>query len=238
MLNHKYISGEYASKNPDWDTQDSPWKADIIFNMMLKNDIKPRTLVEIGCGAGDVLVNLSKKMNCIFKGYDISPNLLKFWQRNESANITFELGDFEKINQDRYDVILVLDVVEHVSDPFYFIESLKTSADYYIFHIPLDLNSISVLREKPLLHVREKVGHVHYFTKNIALAMLKESGFMIVDHTYTDAFFHASRISIKSLIAAVPRYLLGIINKDFSARLLGGQTLLVLARNEANNSGS
>ena len=52
----------------------------------------------------------------------------------------FELGDVTKISERFFDVILVLDVIEHLEDYFSFLRTIKERALYKIFHIPLDLS--------------------------------------------------------------------------------------------------
>jgi len=123
-----------------------------------------------------------------------------------------------------------LDVFEHVPNPFDFLSQLQGRADYYVFHIPLDLNAISVIREAPLLYVREKVGHIHYYTKGLALALLEECGYQIMDWSYTGASFNAPQRALKTRLAQIPRHLVYAINKDMGVRLLGGETLMVLAK--------
>jgi hypothetical protein len=69
--------GEYLEYNPTWHAEDSAWKADQIYKLLKKNNIHPRMVAEIGCGAGAVLSDLSQKdglgRGVRFKGYDISP---------------------------------------------------------------------------------------------------------------------------------------------------------------------
>lgn len=117
-------------------------------------------------------------------GYDIAPDASRFWPQHASKNIELHVGDFMERNQLIHDVVLVLDVIEHLTDPFSFLIRLREHGKQFVFHVPLDLSALSVAREKPLMYVREKVGHIHYFTKNLALAMLRECGYEIVDWRY------------------------------------------------------
>jgi tRNA G46 methylase TrmB len=56
-----YTEGEYLKNNPTWDVEDAPWKADLIFRMMQKHQIDPKTICEIGCGSGEILRHLQLK---------------------------------------------------------------------------------------------------------------------------------------------------------------------------------
>src|SRR5213075_586346 len=53
-----YQSGEYLDKNPTYHVEDSAWKARQIFQMIEKNRVKPASVCEVGCGAGEILKQL------------------------------------------------------------------------------------------------------------------------------------------------------------------------------------
>ena len=124
----------------------------------------------------------------------------------------------------------MLDVLEHLGDPFTFLHRLRDHGDLMVFHFPLDLSAISVLRQTPLLHVRAKVGHVHFFTRGLALALLDECGYEVIEARYTGAALNAPQRSLKTRLAGLLRRLVYAVNRDIGARLLGGETLMVLAR--------
>lgn len=230
-----YESGTYLANNPSWDEEDSEWKADHVLQIMEQNRLSPKSIVEVGCGAGGVLAALHAVFPDIaYSGFDIAPDASKFWEKYAASGIHFYVDDFLVKQTDHFDVLLLLDVFEHVPDPFAFLAGLLGRADYYIFHIPLDLSSVSVARESPLLAVRKKVGHIHYYTRGLAMALLEESGFQVVDWSYTGAAFTAPQPTIRSRLASLPRRLLFALNRDLGARVLGGETLIVLARQETS----
>lgn len=227
----RYTSGAYYEHNPSWDLEDSPWKASRVQALMAAHSIRPGTLAEVGCGAGAVLAALRPVLpETELFGFDIAPAAASFWERHAPARIHFELGDFFEISQRCYDIVLVLDVLEHLANPFDFLVRLSRHAPYFVFHFPLDLSASSVLRESPLLHARVKVGHLHYFTKGLALALLEECGYVVVDWQYTGAAFSAPQRTWKIRLGGLARRLAYAMNKDFGVRLLGGETLMVLAK--------
>ncbi len=226
-----YKSGEYLANNPSWDEEDSEWKAGQVVKILERNHLTPKSIVEVGCGAGGVLASLSEVLPDInYSGFDIAPDASKFWTKHASRKIKFSIGDFLKEETGQFEVLLLLDVFEHVPDPFDFLSALIRRADYYIFHIPLDLSAISVVRESPLLTVRRKVGHIHYYTKGLAVSLLQECGYQIMDWSYTGAAFSAPDPTWKGRLARLPRRLLFALNRDLGVRILGGDTLIVLAR--------
>jgi len=227
---HQYLSDQYALRNPDWDVDDSGWKADLVAKLLADNGIQPDSICEVGCGAGGCLARLRDHYpGSRLVGYDIAPAAERFWSQFTDRNIEFHLGDFTDHDRDHYDVLLLLDVIEHVADPHAFLMQLRGAAEYYVFHIPLDLSALSILREKPILHVREKVGHIHYFTKNLALALLRECGYHVKAWRYSGAAETSPQRTITTTLARLPRKLAYWINKDVGVRLLGGETLLSLA---------
>jgi SAM-dependent methyltransferase len=226
-----YESGEYLASNPTWDEEDSEWKARQVSAMMEKNHITPKSIVEVGCGAGGILASLHDESPEVeYSGYEIAPDASKFWGKHSEKKITFSVADFLYEKTNHFDVLLLLDVFEHVPNPFEFLSEMHGRADYYIFHIPLDLSAMSVAREVPLLNVREKVGHIHYYTKGLALALLKECGYQVLDSSYTGAAFTGPQITWKGRLARLPRRILFGLNRDLGVRLLGGDTLIVLAK--------
>lgn len=226
----RYLSAGYISQNPSWDVADSPWKAKKVLELLTANRIVPKTMVDVGCGAGNVLVQLLEAYpNAYLTGYDIAPDAERFWDAPRAMGVNLKVGDFLDSNVPVQDVLLLLDVVEHLQDPFTFLSRLNGRATHYVFHFPLDLSAMSVLRESPLLLVRNKVGHVHYYTRGLVLALLAECGYRVIVARFTGAAFNAPGRGLKTFLAQIPRRLAFALNHDWGARLFGGETLMVLA---------
>lgn len=227
----RYLSDDYSSHNPSWDSEDSPWKAELVRNVLIRGNLHPQSVAEVGCGAGGVLAELHQYLPASrLRGFDIAPEAVRFWEKYALSGVEFTLGDFLAMDTETYDVVLMLDVIEHLANPFDFLMRARTRGRHFVFHIPLDLSAVSVLRETPLLYVREKVGHIHYFTRALALSLLQESGYEVIDWRYTGAAVRASHHKLRTRLASVPRILMSLWSRDLSARLLGGETLIVLAQ--------
>jgi SAM-dependent methyltransferase len=226
----RYLGSDYVTKNPTWDSEDSPWKAGQVRSILEANGIQPTSFVDVGCGAGLVLAQLQKSYpSAKFTGYDIAPDAERFWEFPRSTGIVLTIGDITAIEVGPFDVLLALDVIEHLADPYSFLERVKTRATHFVFHFPLDLSAMSVLREQPLLKVHDQVGHLHFFTRRLALALLLDCGYQVIDARYTGASFSAPRRGLSARLARLPRRLVSLVSRDWGARLLGGETLMVLA---------
>lgn len=228
-----YRSGQYAASNPSYHTEDSPWKAGQIARLLDKHGLRPRSIAEIGCGAGQVIAHLSREpalRGATFRGYDISPDAIALAQR-EASDVTYVCGDMVALAPPGIDLLLSIDVFEHVPDYMGFLERCRPLAKHHVLHIPLDLHVSAVLRGS-FLASRADVGHLHYFTADSALATLRDTGYRIEDVVYTNPSrdLLGTHPSFRKVLANVPRALVGAVSVPASARLFGGYCLLVLAR--------
>lgn len=221
-------NSEYLRNNPDWHVEDSPWKAKQILKMLVRNSLHPKSIAEVGCGAGEILNQLYYSLpdDIRFAGYDISIDAINLARQRTKDRLDFRNEDFT-ITGDNFDLLLMIDVFEHVEDYMGFLRSCKErKTKYVMFHIPLDIAVDAVLRNK-LMAGRKYVGHLHYFTKETALATLKDCEYEIIDFFYTAGTLELPRF--KSLIF-LPARIMYKINKDLGVKLFSGFSLMVLAK--------
>jgi SAM-dependent methyltransferase len=219
-----YQNGEYLAKNKDWHAAESPWKAQNILTILQKNKVSFESVVEVGCGAGQILTELKDAMpDKQFTGFDISQQASTLWKSQADNGVRYVLGDFLADRQ-AYDLLLLMDVFEHVSDYLGFLKELSSRARYFVFHIPLDMNMIMLAKDEHLA-LRERIGHLHYFSRSTAEATLQDAGYRVMDWFYTadcDLPGHERRINPL-------RKALFKINPDMTVKTLGGWSMMVLA---------
>lgn len=230
-----YTSGDYLATTQTWHTEDSPWKANQLAKIISNNSIYPQTIAEIGCGGGMILKELAEKeflSNAQFTGYDISPQAIELSKQTHHERVNFVCDDLLSNPEiDPFDLLLAIDVFEHVPDYMGFLNKCREKAEYKIYHVPLDLHVSSLIRNV-FISGRYTIGHIHYFTADSAIATLKDTGHEIIDYFYTDGAFGVYRQhpSVKKAIANVPRWVISKFSIPLAARLLGGYSLLVLAK--------
>jgi SAM-dependent methyltransferase len=231
-VTNRYQTSEYFEMNPGWHTEESPWKARQVIRMISRHDLAPKTICEVGSGAGEVLKQLQHNLDseCVFWGYDISPYAFDLSKSRANERLHFKLGDIADEEDAHFDLILVLDVIEHVEDYFTLLRAIKSKSKYKIFHIPLDLSVQTVLRASPMIDDRKQYGHIHYFTKETALQTLRDTGYEVVDYFYSAVSLDLPSTQMKNLLLRVPRKLGFAIHRDLTVRILGGYRLLVLAQ--------
>ncbi len=95
-----------------------PWKARQILGMLARNRMHPQTICEVGCGAGEVLRQLQEHMGdeCEFWGYEISPVAFDLCRVKANERLHFKFAGFTRESVTPFDLILVLDVIEHLED--------------------------------------------------------------------------------------------------------------------------
>lgn len=230
-ITSRYNNGDYLKKNKDWHAGDSLWKASQIDKMITRNKLQLNTICEIGCGAGEILVqlNLKKKYkNIDFFGYEISKDAYALCKKKNKKNIKFFKSDLLKLNK-KFDCVLCIDVFEHVENFFGFLRRLRTKGKYKIFHIPLDLSVSSIIRKK-LLYNRYTIGHLHYFTPETAIQSLKDCGYEIIDIFFTPSYESSSNINLINRLQKIIRKPLYYISPKLTSTLLGGVSLMVLTK--------
>ena len=225
-----YRDGRYAANNPGCGEENAAWKAGQVLRMMNKAELKPSTVCEIGCGSGGILEYMHSVLpaTVAFTGIEPMPEAFAKCSAKSRERIAFRNCTAAEIDE-VFDLVLLLDVFEHVEDYMGFLRSLTRLGRKFIFHIPLDMTAQMVLRDEPIMRVRRMVGHLHYFSKNTALAALQDTGFEVQDWFYSDTRGSAYA-PLRTRMMKLPRRLLMKIAPDFAVRLLGGNPMTVLAR--------
>lgn len=228
-----YRSGRYAEENPDWHDADAPHKALTLAEIARYAALSPRSVADVGCGTGRVLWELKRALDedwpeTIYEGWDIATApLTRARGRYEGQRIDFFEGDF-LASERRVDLVLCVDVIEHIVDDLAFLSALRSRADWFLFRIPLDLSALDVLRPARMLSARRRYGHRHLYSKEIALSLLSEAGYRPEVVRYDRVPPPRETIRQRSVDAArrAAAYTLG----DRAVRALGGFSLVVCAR--------
>lgn len=223
-----YESGAYYARNPGMHLEDSAWKARQIVAMLETHGIKPAAIGDVGCGAGEILNLLSARFpQARLWGYDIAADAVAEARRRANDRFTVHLGEVPA--DAAFDLLLCSDVFEHVEDHFGFLRRIRDRATWKLFQIPLDLSVLSLLTPY-LMANRRGVGHLHYFTRETALATLEECGYAIVDSRYIRWYENVPQTTFRARLARLCRRTLDAVSPDLLAKLMPGLSLMVLAR--------
>jgi len=227
-----YEDGTYLKRNPSWHMEESPFKVRQILRMIRRQHLAPKTVCDVGCGGGLVLDELQMYLpsGCLSIGYDISPDAIAFCSTRRKENLHFRICDITRDPCETFfDLVLILDVFEHVEDYIGLVREIRSKGNYKLFHIPLDLSVQAVVRRNGLLRRRDNFAHLHYFTKETALRTLTDVGYKLVDYFYTPRCIELGDLFLQK-IARLPRQLCFAVSQDLTVRILGGYSLMVLAQ--------
>lgn len=226
-----YTGGDYVARNPGYHTEDSAWKAERILALLTRNRVQAASVCEVGCGAGGVLAELQQRLpaatDCT--GYEISPEGIRRCGPKANARLRFVLGDFTALATPSYDLLLCIDVLEHIEDCRGFARALRSRAALKVFHIPLELSLYKAALPGRLLASTARFGHIHFFNRETALDLLTGAGYEILDACYTPSGIACGR-TLEARLGRAPVRLVSWIHAGLAARLFGAHALLVLAR--------
>ena len=228
-----YSDGTYLAITPSWHTEDSAWKARQIMRGIAQAKIQPASVCDVGCGAGEVIRILADMLaqDVRLVGFEPSPQASGLQRQDHSARLRFIQGDFLEQPMEHFELLLAIDVFEHVPDYLGFLQAIRQRADYAIFHIPLELTALNLLNPLALAHHRNTLGHLHFFDREIALAAIKECGYDILCDFFTNWIeelpHRASRQpKLRRLLAAAKM----IWGEQKAVQWFGGHSLLVVTR--------
>ena len=200
-----YLKDEYIVKNPSLHEKDSPWKVskliplvDKLVEYLDKDEIN---LLDVGGGAGLILDTIStyieKKHGIKVNKFalDSSPGMLKI-QKARNPDIKKALNeDIRKTSLDNkeIDLTLMIDLLEHVSDPIEALNEVKRISNFVIFKVPLEDNLVFkawnfIKRGKPRQEAIETIGHINiYRFRKCKYGIEKYTG-QILDYYFTNVF--------------------------------------------------
>lgn len=173
-------------KEAEWLRLTAVEKVNSIERLLKRNKIRPKNMLELGCGVGAVIKECQRRSLAMkYMGVDYAPEAIDYI-RNHSEGIETIQGDITDSDfyiDDTFDVVILSHVLEHLENPSDFLRVVKKSLkfSYAVIEVPLeDLIASrikSVLRDK----AANKAGHVQFFTSRTFENLLSSNGFKIVD---------------------------------------------------------
>ncbi len=166
-----------------------------VINFIEENKINPTNILEIGGGGGFTAGELCKKFHC--NGTNIDINIPK----ENASNIDHIKLDMSKdklnnvLESENFDLILALDVLEHIESTQDFMESILEiikKETYIIFSLP-NIKNIRVPYQIYIKNTfpRNEQGifdktHLRWFTKKDIKFLLRKYNFNVIKSCYTD----------------------------------------------------
>ena len=223
-----YTDLTFFKRSPMWNDAESLWKSHQISSFICDNKLSINRLIDYGCGTGSILHILSDFLpGRSYLGFDPCPQLSSQWSSYPNIDFTTTF-DLETI--DLNDVILLIDVLEHVLDPYSLLDALCSRAGYVIVHLPLELNLSTLLRPCSLKNAYDEVAHLHFYSPATFEIMCTHLRIDVISKTFTFPYrtLKRTRNNKQKLIDLSRSVISSLISPDISQSVLGGNTALYL----------
>lgn len=147
-----------------------------------------KTILEFGCGEAPLGEALKKRQKCRVVGIELDPEAAAIATKRIDAVYRGDVREIVSIMDERFDWIIGGDIVEHLDEPWSFLDDLRNVANpggHLLLSIP-NLANVSLVND--LLQGRFDyvymgltcVGHLRFFTRQTIADMLTIAGWTIV----------------------------------------------------------
>ena len=127
-----------------------------------------------------------------------------------------------------FDLLLAIDVAEHVEDYYDFLKQCRKKADLMIIALPLDISVRTIFSPQIVKGRRDHFGHIHFFNANTAILSLESCGFEMIDHFFVSVSLEMKRLGMFSKMVVKTLYTL--LGRRWTADMIGSHTLYALVK--------
>ncbi len=137
------------------------------------------SVLEIGCATGELLAAWPLRAGARKVGIDISAANVDV-ARARFPQIEFRCGDFRVLPPERFDAVILSDVLEHVPDDTAFLRDAAARGAVVLLNLPLEDNWLNRTRRYGPDDVS---GHLRRYTRDDGLALLERAGLEVIAHS-------------------------------------------------------
>jgi trans-aconitate methyltransferase len=181
-----YNNGQYFKTNPNLHLEDTEFKFSNLYEYLNMVELKDETIkiLDVGGGAGvlgkfvaDYFFKKAIKVN--FTALDLSEKMLSE-QKNNNPHITNALNiSISDIPNNYYDLVLMIDVIEHVENYESVAKKLSEISNNIIYNIPIEINLFDILRNIKMrggyYKSQEKlIGHINRFSYDSSIRFIEK----------------------------------------------------------------
>ena len=187
-----YSDGTYSRLNPNLHAEDSAYKMHYLGRLFETIDWEqtPIKILDIGGGAGEL-----GKLVCEWfatRGHSVSASVLDVAEelintqiKNNPYISNTYVGDLDQLGENRFDLALMIDVIEHIENHEQFATKLNKYTTNIAYNIPTEINLFDLLRNFAMRKryyplQSESLGHVHFFSAISAARFVARHHEMVV----------------------------------------------------------
>jgi SAM-dependent methyltransferase len=183
---------KYLQLHKDLHEADVDSKVGAIANILPK-DGKIHSILDVGCGSGKILIQLSQLLGTDKNtGIDISQKIIEVAKSNDPDGIISWLAtDVFSPTLSKHDVVLAVDIVEHVQDDHSFLKRISQLGDFVVIKVPIEVNIVNRFIKSlsngiidPCLNTEVRYGHIHHYSVEGFLSLLDGSSLRVIKVAY------------------------------------------------------
>ncbi|MEO8381339.1 MAG: class I SAM-dependent methyltransferase [Acidobacteriota bacterium] len=208
---HSAITGRrVAISATDYVHRWSSLRGQTRYDLLSRISPEAKAILEFGCGEAPLGEALKKRQKCRVVGIELDPEAAAIAQKRIDAVYRGDVREIVSILDEKFDWIIGGDIVEHLDEPWSFLDELRRVAlpgAHLLLSLP-NLANASVVND--LLQGRFDyvymgltcVGHLRFFTRQSLVDMLTIAGWTIVEIAAQDAVATPAR---EQLMAGLER---------------------------------
>ena len=188
-----------AERMGRWRALGARSKAGHAVELCARAGLRPRSLVEIGCGDGAVLAELGERgLAEVLDGFELSERAAELARARAipgARRIEPYDGGRVPVADGAYDLAVLSHVLEHVPDPAALLREAARVAPAVLVEVPLEANRSAARAGKRAQAA--KIGHIQFFDRGHVRALAQAAGLRITAELsdplpYTHHAFFAS----------------------------------------------
>lgn len=165
---------------------------------ILPVELKSKSVLDIGCGYGEILYCLKNKYGCQVMGIEASGQASEYGRKLFSIPIyKFALEEFE--SKEKFDIIWCSHVLEHTANPSAFLKKIKSllKSDGCLY-----LEAPNIFKPTGGFSLNKFLynEHLQTFSAYNLYLLLKKNGFAVVGYSDSDFLKFWCRKSYKSIV--------------------------------------
>ncbi len=142
-------------------------------------------VLDIGCGNGSLAKDVAKYAKSV-TGVEIDERLVaKARRQNSAENLEYRCADATKdLSNEKFDVIIMSNVLEHIDDRVNFLKSIRPLADKFLFRVPMiDREWVTLYKKELGIEHRLDLTHFTEYTFEQFKNEFEQAGYRIDSHS-------------------------------------------------------
>jgi ubiquinone/menaquinone biosynthesis C-methylase UbiE len=199
-----YLSDEYIKRYPSLHEENSPWKVSkilpLIDELLYRFDKNEINLLDVGGGAGLILSAVSTYIEQSYNikvnkfALDMSPGILEI-QKKRNPDLKKALKEDickTSLASKEVDVTLLIDLLEHVSNPTEALKEVGRISKFAIFKVPLECSPfcgvLNFITWGATKSARELIGHINVYNFYKLMHQIEKNTGYVMDFSFTNMF--------------------------------------------------